>query len=88
MLASVTIYTRPGKALAVPQDALVFDTDGYYAFVKTAAGRVSRRKVDVVSWSGSGPVRVRAGLKPGESVAISETVQLNALWHRAQGEGS
>ena len=88
MLASVTILTRPGKALAVPQDALVFDTDGYYAFVKNAGGRVSRRKVDIVSWSGSGPVRVRAGLKPGERVAASETVQLNALWHRAQGEGS
>jgi Cu(I)/Ag(I) efflux system membrane fusion protein len=88
MLASVTILTQPGKALAVPQDALVFDTDGYYAFVKNADGRVSRRKVDIVSWSGSGPVRVRAGLKPGETVAASETIQLNALWHRAQGEGS
>ncbi|MFI5361006.1 MAG: efflux RND transporter periplasmic adaptor subunit [Elusimicrobiota bacterium] len=88
MLASVTILTRPGKALAVPQDALVFDTDGYYAFVWKPAGRVSRRKVDIVSWSGSGPVRVRAGLKAGERIAASETVQLNALWHRAQGEGS
>jgi Cu(I)/Ag(I) efflux system membrane fusion protein len=87
MLASVTILTRPGKALAVPQEALVFDTDGYYAFVKNAAGRIYRRKVDVVS-SGAGPVRVRGGLKAGERVAVSETVQLNALWHRAQGEGS
>ncbi len=87
MLASVTIFTRPGKALAVPQDALVFDTDGYYAFVRNADGRVFRRKVDVVS-SGAGPVRVRSGLTAGERVAVSETVQLNALWHRAQGEGS
>ncbi len=87
MLASVTILTRPGKALAVPQNALVFDTDGYYAFVRTGEGRVSRRKVDIVS-SGSGLVRVRAGLKAGERVAASETIQLNALWHRAQGEGS
>jgi Cu(I)/Ag(I) efflux system membrane fusion protein len=87
MLASVTIFTRPGKALAVPQTALVFDTDGYYAFVQDAGGRIFRRKIDVVS-SGSGPVRVRAGLKAGERVAVSETVQLNALWHRALGEGS
>ncbi|MFI5348743.1 MAG: efflux RND transporter periplasmic adaptor subunit [Elusimicrobiota bacterium] len=87
MLASVTILTRLGKALAVPQDALVFDTDGYYAFVKSPDGRIYRRKVDVVS-SGSGPVRVRAGLKAGDRVAVSETVQLNALWHRAHGEGS
>jgi Cu(I)/Ag(I) efflux system membrane fusion protein len=87
MLASVTIFTRPGKALAVPQDALVFDTDGYYAFVKGGDGKIFRRKVDVVS-SGSGPVRVRSGLKTGERVAVSETVQLNALWHRAQGQGS
>jgi RND family efflux transporter MFP subunit len=88
MLANVTILTRPGKALAVPPGALVFDTDGYYAFVKLGADRAVRRKVDVVSWGGSGPVRVRAGLKPGERIAVSETVQLNALWHRARGEGS
>ena len=85
MLASVTILTRPGKALTVPQEALVFDTDGYYAFIREAGERVVRRKVDVVS-SGSGPVRVRSGLKAGESVAVSETVQLNALWHRARGD--
>lgn len=88
MLASVTIFTRPGKALSVPEGALVFDTDGYYAFVKTGAGKVQRRKVDIVSWTGQGLVRVRAGLKPGDRVAVSETVELNALWHRSQGEGS
>jgi Cu(I)/Ag(I) efflux system membrane fusion protein len=88
MLASVTIFTRPGKALAVPEDALVFDTDGYYAFVKTGTGRVQRRKVDIVSWTGHGPVRVRSGLKPGERVAASETIELNAMWHRSQGEGA
>jgi Cu(I)/Ag(I) efflux system membrane fusion protein len=88
MLASVTILTKPGKALAVPPGALVFDTDGYYAFVRSGADRIARRKVEIVSWGGSGPVRVRAGLKPGERVAVSETVQLNALWHRARGEGN
>ena len=87
MLASVTIFTRPGKALAVPQEALVFDTDGYYAFVMGADRRVVRRKVDAAA-SGAGPVRVRSGLKAGERVAASEAIQLNALWHRAQGEGS
>jgi multidrug efflux pump subunit AcrA (membrane-fusion protein) len=66
----------------------VFDTDGYYVFVRTGADRVQRRKVEIVSWTGSGPVRVRAGLRPGDRVAVSETVQLNALWHRARGEGS
>jgi Cu(I)/Ag(I) efflux system membrane fusion protein len=88
MLASVTILTRPGKALAVPPGALVFDTDGYYVFVKVGADRVLRRKVEIVSWGGDGPVRVRAGLKSGERIAVSETVQLNALWHRARGEGT
>jgi Cu(I)/Ag(I) efflux system membrane fusion protein len=88
MLANVTILTRPGKALAVPPGALVFDTDGYYAFVKVGGDGVQRRKVEIVSWGGDGPVRVRAGLKPGERIAVSETVQLNALWHRARGEGA
>jgi multidrug efflux pump subunit AcrA (membrane-fusion protein) len=87
MLASVTVFTKPVKVLGVPPESLVFDTDGYYAFVKSDAG-LERRKVEIVSWTDKGVVRVHSGLKDGETIAGSETVQLNALWHRAKGEGS
>jgi Cu(I)/Ag(I) efflux system membrane fusion protein len=88
MLASVTIYTKPGAALGVPQEALTFDTDGYYAFIKSDQGRIARRKVEVASSNDKGFVRVRLGMKAGETIAVSETIQLNALWHRALGEGN
>jgi Cu(I)/Ag(I) efflux system membrane fusion protein len=88
MLASVTIFTKPGAALGVPQEALTFDTDGYYAFIKADQGRIARRKVEVASSNDKGFVRVRSGLKSGETIAVSETIQLNALWHRALGEGN
>ena len=32
MLARVRIVTRPGQALVVPQEALVFETDSYFAY--------------------------------------------------------
>ncbi len=85
MLADVTILTRVGEALGVPRESLVFDTDGYYAFVRSGDGLISRRKVEIASWSDKGFVRIQSGLKPGEKIAAAETVQLNALWHRAKG---
>lgn len=88
MLARVKIITQPGSALVVPQEALVFETDAYYAFVDTGGGRVERRKVAIASWSQQGFARVVAGLKPGDRVVTSESIQVNALWHQAQGESS
>jgi len=88
MLARVRIVTNPGVALVVPQEALVFDIDGYYAFVEVAEGRWERRRVTIASWNEQGNARVLGGLKAGERVAQTESIQVNALWHQAHGEGS
>ncbi len=86
MLARVRIVTRPGSALVVPQDALVFETDSYYAFVEIEPGRLARRKVAIASWGEQGYARVISGLKAGDKVVTGETLQVNALWHQAHGE--
>ena len=38
MLARIKIVTSAGDAIVVPQEALVFDTDKYYAFVNAVGG--------------------------------------------------
>jgi Cu(I)/Ag(I) efflux system membrane fusion protein len=88
MLAKVTIITRPGEALVIPQDALVFDIDAYYAFVEVSPGTFEHRKVSIASWSRVGYARIVTGLKSGERVVGGETLQVNALWHQAHGESS
>ena len=88
MLARVRITTRPGQVLVVPKDALVFDTDSYYAFVQSGADRLERHKVAIGSWSEAGEARVISGLKAGDWVVTGETLQVNALWHEAHGESS
>ena len=88
MLARVRITTRPGSVLVVPQDALIFDTDSYYAFVQTGANLLERRKVVIGSWGDHNEARVISGLKEGDQVVTGETLQVNALWHEAHGESS
>jgi Cu(I)/Ag(I) efflux system membrane fusion protein len=88
MLAKVTIVTRPGEALVVPQDALVFDIDSYYAFVEVSPGTFEHRKVSIASWSKAGFARIVSGIKAGDRVVSGETLQVNALWHQAHGESS
>ena len=88
MLAKVTVVTRPGEALVIPQDALVFDIDNYYAFVEVSPGTFEHRKVTIASWSKVGYARIVSGLKAGDRVVGGETLQINALWHEAHGESS
>ena len=88
MLAQVKIEVRPGRVLVVPLDALVFETDSYFAYVDAGDNRVERRKVVIGSWSQRGYARVVSGLKPGERVATGSTMQVNELWHEAHGERS
>jgi membrane fusion protein, copper/silver efflux system len=88
MLAKVTVVTRPGEALVIPQDALVFDIDNYYAFVEVSPGTFEHRKVTIASWSKVGYARIVSGLKDGDRVVGGETLQVNALWHEAHGESS
>jgi len=88
MLARVRITVRPGQALVVPQEALVFDVDNYFAFVLNGGDRIERRKVTIASWSQHGYTRVISGLRVGDRVVSGETLQVNALWHQAHGESS
>jgi membrane fusion protein, copper/silver efflux system len=88
MLARVRIVTRPGAALVVPQTALVFDGDAYYAFVQTGANTVERRAVQIATWNEQGYARVLSGLKSGERVISRKSLQLNALWREAHGMSS
>jgi Cu(I)/Ag(I) efflux system membrane fusion protein len=85
MLARVHIITRPGGALVVPQEALVFDGNAYYAFVETTPNRVERRAVQIRSWNEQGYARIVSGLKAGER-AMTQSLKINALWHGARGE--
>jgi len=88
MLARVSIVTRPGEALSVPMEALVFDTNDYYVYVDVGGGRYERRKVQIGAWKDEGPVRVLSGVSAGERVVAGESIQVNALWHEANGESS
>jgi membrane fusion protein, copper/silver efflux system len=88
MLAQVRIAVRPGQALVVPMDALVFETDSYFAYVDTGNDRLERRKVIISSWSQRGYARVVSGLNPGDRIVTGSTMQVNELWHEAHGERS
>jgi Cu(I)/Ag(I) efflux system membrane fusion protein len=88
MLARVRIVTNPGYALVVPMESLVFDTNAYYVYVNLGGGKYDRRKVEIGSWKEQGSARVLAGLTAGERVVVSESIQINALWHQANGESS
>jgi membrane fusion protein, copper/silver efflux system len=88
MLALVKIVVRPGRALIVPMDALVFQTDSYFAYVDAGKNRVERRKVYIGSWNQQGYARVLSGLAPGDRVVTGETIQVDELWHEAHGQSS
>jgi len=87
MLARVRIVTRPGLALVVPQQALVFDTDSYFAYVRVTPDAVARRKVVIASWNEKGYARVVSGLSPGDSVIVAGSLQVDELWREAHGQG-
>jgi len=86
MLARVRVVTRPGAALVVPQQAVVFDGDAYYAFVEAAPHTLERRKVELGAWNDRGYARVLSGLRPGERIVARKSLQADALWHAARGE--
>jgi membrane fusion protein, copper/silver efflux system len=88
MLARVKIIVRPGQALLAPLDALVFESDSYFAYLDVGNRRFERRKVIIGAWNQEGYARVISGLKPGDRVVTGETLQVNALWHEAHGESS
>jgi Cu(I)/Ag(I) efflux system membrane fusion protein len=88
MLARVRIVTRTGSALVVPQTALVFEGNVYYAFVQTGPNTIERRAVQIATWNDQGYARVVSGLKPGERVVTRKSLQLDAVWRAAHGQSS
>jgi membrane fusion protein, copper/silver efflux system len=88
MLAQVRIVVRPGRVLVAPLDALVFETDAYFAYVDLGGDRLVRRKVAIASWNQRGYARVVSGLRAGENVVTNATLQVDELWHEAHGESS
>jgi Cu(I)/Ag(I) efflux system membrane fusion protein len=88
MLARVRIVTSPGLALVIPQSALVFDDNAYYAFIVAGANSVERRRVEIADWNEHGYARVVSGIKPGDRFLTTESLRFNALWHAAHGETS
>jgi membrane fusion protein, copper/silver efflux system len=88
MLATVQITVQRGEAVIVPLDALVFETDNYFAYLDAGGGRLERRRVFITSWNQDGYARVRGGLQPGERVVTGATMLVNELWHEAHGERS
>lgn len=87
MLALVKIVVLPGKAVVVPLDALVFETDTYFAYVAAGNDRLKRRKVAIASWSQRGFARVVSGLSPGDRVVTAVTMQVNDSGMRLTEKG-
>lgn len=85
MLAQVRIAVMRGTTLLVPRDALVFETDSYFAFVDVGGGRFERRTVVIGPWDQPGYARVITGLTPGDQVVTEGALQVDQLWHEAHG---
>ena len=88
MLARVRILTPLRTALVAPLDALIFESNSYFAYVDAGNGLFEQRKVLIAPCDRQGYARVVSGLVAGERVVIGETIQVDELWHRAHGEGS
>ena len=86
MLARVRIATSPRLALVIPQSALVFDDNAYFAFILAGADRVERRQVQIGDWSEPGYFRVLSGIKPSDRLLTKESLKFNALWHAARSK--
>lgn len=88
MLARVRLVTSPRMALVIPQSALVFDDNAYFAFIVTGADSVERRQVEITEWNEPGYARVLSGIKQGDRFLTTESVKFNALWHAAHSKTS
>ncbi len=88
MLARVTIVVRPGEAVLVPLSALIFETDRYFAYVQVGNDLLERHEVVIGNWDQEGYARIISGLRVGDRVVSSQTIQVNALWHQSHGESS
>ncbi len=88
MLARVRLTNSPRLALVIPQSGLVFDDNGYFAFIVTGADSVERRRIEIADWNEPGYARVLSGIRPGDRFLTTESLKFNALWHAAHGRTS
>jgi len=88
MLAQVRLSVVPKQAFLIPQSALVFDDDGYFAFIEAGMHSFERRSVRVADWTEPGYFRVISGITPGERFLTTDTLKFDALWHTAHGATS
>jgi membrane fusion protein, copper/silver efflux system len=88
MLAQVSIDVLASSTVIAPMDALVFETENYFAYVDVGGDRFERRKVIIGPWTQPGYARITEGLVPGDRLVVGATMQVNELWHEAHGESS
>ena len=69
-------------------ESLVFDTNAYFVYVDRGAGHYDRRKVEIGAWKEQGRSADCVGLAAGDRVVAGESIQINAMWHQANGESS
>ncbi|MBV8134469.1 MAG: efflux RND transporter periplasmic adaptor subunit [Deltaproteobacteria bacterium] len=85
MLARVRLITPPGLALVIPQKALVFDNNAYFAFIVAGPDAIERRRVAIGDWKEPGFARVVNGIQPGDRF-LTESLKFNSLWHAARSK--
>jgi membrane fusion protein, copper/silver efflux system len=88
MLARIRIITQTSTADVVSLDALAYEDNKYFAFVDEGDAHLERREVTIGEWNEEGYARVISGLKAGDRVVITGTLQVNGLWHEAHGQNS
>lgn len=88
MLARMRLLTSPRQALIIPQSALVFDGDSYFAFIISGPDTVERRPVKIADWSEPGYFCVVSGIGPSDRFLVTETLKFDALWRKAGATAS
>jgi len=88
MFGSVDLVTAKTQARVVlPESAVVHEDEGDFVFVRTSPRVFERRHVELGPPSGA-VVEVRAGIEPGEEIAVAGTFQLKSALRKGElGEG-
>lgn len=84
MFGSVDLVIEKTQARVVlPEAAIVHEDAGEFVFVRTAPGRFERRPVELGPPSGS-VVEIRAGVEPGEEIAVTGTFHLKSALGKSE----
>jgi cobalt-zinc-cadmium efflux system membrane fusion protein len=84
MFGSVDLVVARAQARVVlPESAIVHEGEGDYVFVRTARGTFERRRVELGPPSGD-VVDVRAGVEPGDEVAVAGAFLLKSALRKGE----